>query len=129
MNKKKKTILVTGGAGFVGSYVNRALQRHGFSTVVVDDLSRGKQESISGAPLVVGDVGDGDVLDRIFTNTPIHAVLHFAGSISVGESFLVPSHYYRNNVINTLTLLEKMLQYQVKKIVFSSSAAVYGIAQ
>lgn len=120
-------ILVTGGAGFIGSYVDLCLRREGFSTIVVDDLSRGVR--FSNDNFFLGDVGNPDLLDRIFQNHSIAAVIHLAGSISVGESFAIPAHYYKNNVANTITLLGKMLEYGVRKIVFSSSAGVYGLAQ
>lgn len=125
----KKYILLTGGAGFVGGYVNTILQRQGFSTIIIDNLSRGLKESVDDSIFFQGDVGDPEFLDHLFHRYPIEAVLHFAGSISVGESFVIPAHYYKNNVSNTLTLLEKMMQHHVDKFVFSSSAGVYGIAK
>ncbi|MBI2355830.1 MAG: UDP-glucose 4-epimerase GalE [Candidatus Doudnabacteria bacterium] len=121
-------ILVTGGAGYIGSHVVLALQKLGSSVVVIDDLSTGSMESIGGK-LVVGSLADTNLLKEIFSRNQIEVVLHFAGSIIVEESVLNPSKYFQNNVVNGLNLLNCMVQFGVKKLVYSSSAAVYGNPQ
>ncbi len=119
-------ILVTGGAGYVGSHACKCMAGAGFVPVVCDDLSSGHRWAVKWGPLEQGDIGDRAHLDDVFAKYQPAAVMHFAGSIQVGESVANPALYYRNNVANTLTLLEAMLAHDVKKIVFSSSAAVYG---
>jgi UDP-glucose-4-epimerase GalE len=119
-------ILVTGGAGYVGShYVLHELSRRA-DVVVLDDLRRGHREAVAGASLVEGDVGDRAFLDRVFASHAIEAVVHFAAFAYVGESVEQPGRYYRNNVASTLTLLEAMRDGGVDKLVFSSSCAVFG---
>src|SRR5262245_36942346 len=119
-------VLVTGGAGYVGSHVVRALLEASREVVVLDDLSAGHRASVSGASLVEGDYGDEAVLDRLIRAEGITAVVHMAGSSLVGESMTEPSMYYRNNVGKTVTLLDAMRRQAVGVLVFSSSAAVYG---
>lgn len=119
-------VLVTGGAGYIGSFCCAALSAAGQDFVVLDDLSTGHREAIPGAKLYVGSIADSMLLHRIFTDERIDSVIHFAGSSLVGESFSLPGKYFRNNVAGTLTLLESMAGHDVKHIVFSSSAAVYG---
>ncbi len=120
-------VLVTGGAGYIGSVVTAQLLAKGCDVVVYDNLSHGKKNAIpAGARLIVGDTGDRAALDRLFQENPFDAVMHFAAFIEAGESMVVPEKYFRNNVANTLTLLEAMLAHNVGRLVFSSTAAVYG---
>ncbi len=126
------TILVTGGAGYIGSHTVLALQKKGYNVIVFDNLVYGHPELIKDIPnikLVVGDINDKDALEQTFKNYNIQAVIHFAAYAYVGESVINPAKYYRNNVVGTLTLLETMLREGVKKIVFSSTCATYGIPQ
>lgn len=119
-------VLVTGGAGYVGSHVVRHLVDSGRDVVVIDDLSYGHRAAVGGASFVAGDCGDPALLDGVFAGGGFDAVVHMAGSSLVGESMTEPALYYRNNVGKTLSLLEAMRRHDVKAIVYSSSAAVYG---
>jgi UDP-glucose 4-epimerase len=120
-------VLVTGGAGYIGSVVTSQLLAKGFEVVVYDNLSNGRRGAVpSTAKLVVGDTGDRVALDRVFTEQRIDAVMHFAASIEAGESMKVPEKYFRNNTANSLTLLEAVLAHKVQRFVFSSTAALYG---
>jgi len=122
-------ILVTGGAGYIGSVVTAELIRAGHQVVVLDDLSNGKRQAVpQGAELVVADIGDRSALARLFQSHAFDAVLHFAAFMDVGESMRAPERYFRNNTAGTMTLIEAMLAHDVKRLVFSSSAAVYGNA-
>lgn len=127
-----KTILVTGGAGYIGSHAVLALQRRGYNVIILDNLIYGHRDlanKVLQAELVVGDISDRPLLDRLFATRKIDAVMHFAAYAYVGESVTNPSKYYRNNVVGTLTLLEAMLAADIKKLVFSSTCATYGIPQ
>ena len=119
-------ILITGGAGYIGSHTVAALVESGRDIVIIDHLIQGHKEALIGGKLYEGDLRDENILDRIFTENQIDAVIHFAAHSLVGESMKNPAKYYHNNVYGTLCLLEKMVQHGVKKIVFSSTAAVYG---
>ncbi|WP_088833553.1 UDP-glucose 4-epimerase GalE [Paenibacillus tyrfis] len=119
-------IMVTGGAGYIGSHTVAELLAKGEEVVVVDNLQQGHREAVLGGKLYVGDIRDADFLDTVFRENDIDAVIHFAASSLVGESMQLPGKYYHNNVYGTLCLLEKMNEYGVKKIVFSSTAATYG---
>ncbi|HEY8492426.1 MAG TPA: UDP-glucose 4-epimerase GalE [Myxococcota bacterium] len=120
-------LLVTGGAGYVGSHALRALRAAGHEAVVLDDLRAGDAGAVGGAPLVRADVGDRTALERLWSeHGPFEGILHFAASISVPESVAQPLLYYRNNVAGTVALLETALAHGVRAFVFSSSAAVYG---
>ncbi len=119
-------ILVTGGAGYIGSHTIKELLRDGREVVALDNLSAGHRELVLCQEFVEGDLGDADLLRKTFRRYPIEAVIHFAAHTSVPESVANPGKYYRNNVVCTLTLLEAMVQAGVNQIVFSSSAAVYG---
>jgi UDP-glucose 4-epimerase len=120
-------ILVTGGAGYIGSAVVAQLLARGYQPVVFDDLSHGHRAALPpSVPLVVGNVGDRAALDRAFTEARPQAVMHFAAFIEAGESMRVPEKYFRNNTANALTLLEAVLAHQVSRFVFSSTAALYG---
>jgi UDP-glucose 4-epimerase len=119
-------VLVTGGAGYIGSHVVRRLIADGRQVVVYDNLSTGHAWAVLGAELMVGALGDRDRLEALFADRGFGAVLHFAASIWVGESVREPAKYYRNNVINALGLFELAARHGMSGIVFSSTAAVYG---
>jgi UDP-glucose 4-epimerase len=122
-------ILVTGGAGYIGSHAAFALHRQGYRVVVLDDLSKGHRavvEEVLGLPLIVGDIADRLLLDRLLTEHRVVAAMHFAAFAEVGESVADPGRYYRNNVAGALTLLEALRDLGVKTFVFSSTAAVFG---
>ncbi|MEQ9815604.1 MAG: UDP-glucose 4-epimerase GalE, partial [Azospirillaceae bacterium] len=121
-------ILVTGGAGFVGSHVCKALAGAGLVPITYDDLSGGNKEAIRWGPLVTGDLADRDKLDFAMTRFKPRAVIHLAGVIAAGESVADPAKYYRINVVGSLELLGAMRRHGVDAAVFSSSAAVYGDA-
>jgi UDP-glucose 4-epimerase len=123
---EKKTILITGGAGFIGSHVNKLLNRAGYSTIVLDNLSHGHSSTVQHGTFIEGDMGDAETVARLFKTYPIHAVMHFAAYIDVGESIRNPAKYYQNNVANTLTFLRVMIQHGVRFCIFSSSAAIFG---
>lgn len=126
---KKKLILVTGGAGFIGSHVNEMLYDAGYESVVFDNLSKGNANAILHGTFVKGDLADVKALDEIFKKYPFDAVMHFAAFTDVGESVTDPALYFKNNVVNTINLLEAMRKHGVKNLIFSSSAAVYGNPQ
>ncbi|NJR50569.1 MAG: UDP-glucose 4-epimerase GalE [Leptolyngbyaceae cyanobacterium CSU_1_3] len=129
---QKPTILVTGGAGYIGSHAVLALKRVGYEVIVLDNLVYGHRdlvENVLQVELVVGDTNDRSLLDRLFATRKIEAVMHFAAYAYVGESVTDPGKYYRNNVLGTLTLLEAMVAASVKKFVFSSTCATYGVPQ
>ena len=120
-------VLVVGGAGYIGSTVVVLLQAAGHRVVVYDDLSNGHRGAVPAAvPLIVGSTGDAALLDRVFGENAVDVVMHFAASIEAGESMKVPDRYFRNNTANTLTLVEAMLRHDVKRLVFSSTAALFG---
>ena len=119
-------VLVTGGAGYIGSHAVAELLAAGEEVVVVDNLYQGHRDAVLGGKLYVGDIRDKDFLDTVFKENSIDAVIHFAANSLVGESMKDPAKYYHNNVYGTLCLLEKMNEYDVNKIVFSSTAATYG---
>lgn len=125
----KKTILVIGGAGYIGSHMVKRLLSTQHHTIILDNLSTGNKSAILGGEFVQGDFSDPDLLDQIFTGHRIDGIFHFASSIEVGESIRNPGKYYRNNTFKSLTLLEKMVEHGVKHLVFSSTAAVYGMPE
>lgn len=124
-----KRVLVTGGAGYIGSHAVRALLRRGIEPIIVDDLSGGRREAAQGQPLQVCDVGETQQIARLLRDGRIEAILHFAGLIVAPESVRDPYRYYLANVSKTLELLHAATQAGVRYIVYSSSAAVYGSAQ
>ncbi|WP_347277420.1 UDP-glucose 4-epimerase GalE [Pseudanabaena sp. FACHB-2040] len=131
-NSSQPIILVTGGAGYIGSHTVLCLEQAGYRVIVLDNLVYGHQdvvESALEAKLIVGDICDRTLLDQIFQTYPIAAVIHFAAYAYVGESVQNPAKYYRNNVMGTLTLLEAMVAASVKRLVFSSTCATYGVPQ
>ncbi|MCM3630938.1 UDP-glucose 4-epimerase GalE [Paenibacillus glycanilyticus] len=119
-------VLVTGGAGYIGSHAVAALAERGEEIVVVDNLQQGHREAVVEGKLYVGDLRDAAFMDTVFKENKIDAVIHFAANSLVGESMTNPAKYYHNNVYGTLCLLEKMIEHDVMKIVFSSTAATYG---
>jgi UDP-glucose 4-epimerase len=122
-------ILIVGGAGYIGSHINKDLNKKGYQTLILDDLSSGKEALVKWGKLVVGSLGDEAVLEKIFSENKIETVMHFGAFKAAGESVVNPEKYYFNNVANTLTLLKVMKKYGVDKFIFSSSAAVYGVPQ
>jgi UDP-glucose 4-epimerase len=120
-------ILVTGGAGYIGSHMVRTLGEKGHDVVVYDNLSTGHRDSVLYGRLVVGDTSDAAALNALFSAEAFDAVAHFAASIVVSESVLDPLKYYRNNFANTLNLLNVCVDHGIDKFIFSSTAAVYGI--
>lgn len=120
-------VLVTGGAGYIGATTVRSLQADGHDVAVYDDLSKGHREALpSDVPLIVADVGNRDALDSALQQHQPEAILHFSAFIEAGESMKEPGRFFRNNSAATLTLLEAMLANGVKKLIFSSTAALYG---
>ncbi|ELS05171.1 UDP-glucose-4-epimerase [Xenococcus sp. PCC 7305] len=125
-------ILVTGGAGYIGSHAVLALQKLGHEVIILDNLVYGHQDLVTEVlktKLVIGDTNDSILLKQIFNQHKIDAVMHFAAYAYVGESVTQPAKYYRNNVVGTLTLLEEMLAAGVDKFIFSSTCATYGVPE
>lgn len=130
MSPVKPTILVTGGAGYIGSHAVLALKRADYGVVILDNLVYGHRdlvEKVLQVELVVGDTNDRLLLDQLFAKHDIAAVMHFSAYAYVGESVTDPGKYYRNNVVGTLTLLEAMQAAAIKSFVFSSTCATYGV--
>lgn len=120
-------VLVTGGAGYIGSVVVEELLRAGHRVVVLDNLSRGHRQAVPAqAELVVGDLADRPLLEHLLKSHTVDAVMHFAALIEAGESMKAPEQFFRNNTANALTLLEAMLSAKVGRFVFSSTAALFG---
>lgn len=119
-------ILVTGGAGYIGSHTVAELLDQGEEVVVLDNLQKGHRKAVLGGKFLQGDLRDEAFLRQVFTENQIEAVVHFAADSLVGESVSDPLKYYNNNMVSTLRLLTAMKEYSVKKIVFSSTAATYG---
>jgi UDP-glucose 4-epimerase len=120
------SILVTGGAGYIGSHVVSLLGEAGKDVIIFDNLSTGKKDNILFGKLIIGDLNDPIALEKVFTENKIEAVMHFAGSIVVPESVENPLLYYKNNTENSLNLIKACVKYNIKKFIFSSTAAVYG---
>jgi UDP-glucose 4-epimerase len=130
MTQQQTTILVTGGAGYIGSHAVLALQQAGYEVVVLDNLVCGHQdivEDVLKVELIVGDTRDRALLDQLFSTRDIAAVMHFAAYAYVGESVTEPAKYYQNNVVGTLTLLDAMRAAGIDQFVFSSTCATYGV--
>ena len=123
----KTTILVAGGAGYIGSHAAMALDRAGYDALVFDNLSTGHGEFLRFGRHVIGDLADRDALRALFAANRITAVMHFAAFAYVGESVADPAKYYRNNVANTLNLLEAAREHGTRGIIFSSTCATYGV--
>lgn len=120
-------VLITGGAGYIGSHVNLFFLEHGCDTVVIDNLVYGHKKSVLGGTFIQGDISDVNLLDTIFSTYDIDTVLHFAAYAYVGESVKNPSKYYNNNVSNTIVLLDAMKRHNIHNFIFSSTCATYGI--
>jgi UDP-arabinose 4-epimerase len=120
-------ILVTGGAGYIGSHTCKALAAAGYHPVVLDNLVSGHRWAVKWGPLVRGDLNDRELLAKVLREYHISAVVHFAAYAYVGESMIEPGKYFRNNVVNTINLLDAMVATGVENLVFSSSCATYGI--
>lgn len=119
-------VLVTGGAGYIGSHAVLELLKRQEDVVIVDNLSKGHEKAVSGGRFYTGDLRDIEFVDRVFKENEIESVIHFAAFSLVGESVNVPLKYYDNNFISGLNLLKKMEEYGTKRIIFSSTAATYG---
>ena len=122
----KASVLVVGGAGYIGSHMVRELLAGGYGVVVLDNLTRGHRDLLLGGTFIEGDLGDPALLHAIFSQHHIDAVMHFAAYSLVGESVELPLVYYRNNLARTVELLDAMIAHGIKRFIFSSSAAVYG---
>ncbi len=123
-------LMVTGGAGYIGSHTVRALLEAGHEVVVVDDLSAGHEWAVKGADLAVGDVGDRDFVDSVMAaQGPFDGVIHFAGFIEVGRSVIDPLAFYETNLTKAATLVASCVDHDIKAFVFSSTAAVYGLPE
>ena len=119
-------ILIVGGAGYIGSHINKELYKKGKKTLILDNLIYGHKESVKWGEFIEADLKDTEEIRSIFKNYKISAVMHFAAFAYVGESVSEPKKYYQNNVVNTLNLLDTMLKFGVKKFIFSSTCATYG---
>ena len=119
-------ILITGGAGYIGSHTVKELLGQGYEVITLDNLRKGHRAAVLGGTFILGDLADKQLLNEIFSNNPIEAVVHFAADSLVGESMTAPARYFENNIVNGLNLLNAMLDHGVKALVFSSTAAVYG---
>ncbi len=124
-----KSILVTGGAGYIGSHAVRELARRGYHPISVDNLSKGYEEAVLDGDLIRGELADEELLESIFQEHSIDGVMHFAALCEVGESIENPRLYYEQNVVNSLTLLRVMLRHDVRKFILSSTCATYGDPQ
>ena len=122
-------ILVVGGAGYIGSHMVKLLGERGCAVTTLDDLSSGHRDAVLTGDLVQGDMADTELLRSLFARRKYDAVMHFASFIEVGESVREPAKYYRNNVVNTLTLLSAMREAGVDRFIFSSTAAIFGTPQ
>lgn len=122
-------VLVVGGAGYIGSHMVRLLDRHGHDVTVLDNLSTGFAPAVTAGELIIGDMSDQSLVESILGDKKIDAVMHFAACALVGESVIDPAKYYENNVVATIRLLEAMRATQVKKLVFSSTCATYGVPE
>lgn len=121
-----KQILIIGGAGYIGSHMAKQLANNGHRVTILDNLSTGYKHLAKYGELVVGDLADTNLLENLFTRNTFSGVMHFAASSLVGESMVEPAKYYRNNVANTLNLLDVMVRHGVKNFIFSSTAATFG---
>ena len=122
-------ILVCGGAGYIGSHINKQLNREGYETVIFDNLTYGHREAVKWGNFIQGDLSNMDEIRSVFKTYKVDAVFHFAAYAYVGESVEKPERYYYNNVVNTLHLLKVMREYGCNKIIFSSTCATYGEPQ
>lgn len=120
------SVVVAGGAGYIGSHMVRMLRESGYQPVVVDNLATGHADAVGDAPLHRGDIGDAPFMRAVLQEVQPRCVMHFAAASLVGESMTDPGKYWRNNLVQTLTLLDTMLECGVRQFIFSSTAAVYG---
>lgn len=127
MDKQKPTLLVVGGAGYIGSHIVLDLLEKERQVLVLDNFVYGHEDFVQDIPFIRGDLGDGALLDSIFTEYNITGVFHFAAFAYVGESVEKPAKYYHNNVVATLTLLDKMVEHKIPRFIFSSTCATYGV--
>lgn len=125
-NRDLESVLVVGGAGYIGSHMVLALQDAGYPTIVFDNLSRGHADAVGNAPLLIGDLRSPADLEACFVGRRIDVVMHFAALAYVGESVAQPQLYYENNVVGTLNLLSAMRKFEIRDMVFSSSCTTYG---
>ena len=123
------SVLIVGGAGYIGSHMALYLLEKNIDVIILDDLSTGSREAVPGGTFYEGDLADRALLQTIFSTHQIDVVMHFAALIRVDESVYKPSQYYQNNVVKTLVLLDEMIAADIKSFVFSSTAAVYGLPQ
>jgi len=128
-NEERVPVLVAGGAGYIGSHVVQALDNAGFIPVIVDNLSTGNADHVEGHTLIHGDISDREIISRVIREFKIRAVLHFAAAIQVGESVRFPATYYENNFCRSLKFIQTCLDNGIRALVFSSTAAVYGIPE
>lgn len=119
-------ILVTGGAGYIGSHTIKKLKKLGYNVIVLDDLSTGNKQLVSGAKLIIGDIADTELLDRVLSEYKPEGVIHFAASKDAAESVEKPEKYFLNNTAKSIIFLDKLIEHCVNNVVFSSTAAVYG---
>ncbi len=122
-------VIVTGGAGYIGSHACKALSNAGYIPITFDNLTQGHRSAVQWGPLEVGDIADRELLNVVIEKYQPTAVMHFAAHAYVGESVENPGKYYRNNVAGTLTLLEALRDYEINKFIFSSTCATYGVPQ
>lgn len=122
----EETVLVVGGAGYIGSHMVKALSVSGYRVIVLDNLSTGHRDFVDSAEFIPGTINDRSLLDSLFSTRRIDSVMHFAAHSLVGESVQDPLSYYWNNIAGTVSLLEAMVRFDVNKFIFSSTAAVYG---
>jgi len=119
-------VLITGGAGYIGSHTNVLLNQKGIETIILDDLSNGHSEAVKVGKLIVGNIGDANILNTIMDKEQITTVIHFAAFASVPDSVTSPAKYYHNNVTNMQTLLDCCIAHNIKNFIFSSSASIFG---
>ncbi|MCB1110919.1 MAG: UDP-glucose 4-epimerase GalE [Chlamydiia bacterium] len=124
-----KRVLVTGGAGYIGSHVCKALYQNGYEPLTLDNLSLGHESSVKWGPFFHGNCGDQKLLDTLLSSTPVLGVIHLAARSNVRESHQVPLEYFQNNVVETLHLLEVLQKHRVPHFVFSSTCSIYGLPQ
>jgi UDP-glucose 4-epimerase len=124
-----QTVLIVGGAGYIGSHMVRCLERAGVTPVVLDNLECGFPDAVGSAELIIGDIGDAALLDQLFSTRHFDGVMHFASYMQVGESMSNPGKYYDNNVARTVTLLNAMVKHKLQHFIFSSTAAIFGNPQ
>jgi len=120
-------ILVTGGAGYIGSHTVKELEKQNYEVIIFDNLSTGRKELVKGRKLIIGDLKNINDIKKVFKEYKFDAIMHFASLIQVGESYKNPLKYYRENILNSLNLLQTMVEEGVNYFIFSSSAAVYGV--